>query len=149
MNVSDFDHFQTICSRISLNIPANYMWRWDAQFDHALVVFEKEFLELIYIPIVNEFDSQWDFNSFDKAPGHIRQFVESSFGLIPGQRLFTTAMAQNDELFLYATWWPWGDNINFSLRVGLVSPSDDTLNKAQIQTLLTHWFKIHAPNQAS
>jgi hypothetical protein len=146
MTISAFDHFQTICNCISLNIPTNYKWRWDDQFGHALVVFEKEFLELIYIPIVNEFDCQWDFNSIDKAPGPIHQFVQSSFGLIPGQKLFTTSIARNAGLFLYATWWPWGDNINFSLRVGLVSPAEKTLSKSQIHTLLTQWFKIEPPN---
>lgn len=132
--------FSRICFKISLNVPSHCTWCWDEVFRTALVVFDRRDMDLVYIPMTLEFDAQWDIASIDKAPPHFSSYFNRVFGIMPGQKIFTTA--GSDDLILFAVWWPWGDGAKISLRVGLISPANDRLARRQIKALLTDWFHL-------
>ncbi len=88
MNSFTLDKFKSICTRIGLNIPTDSQWAWDSKFHHALVVFNKEDLELILLPITIEFEQAWDFSTIDNSSGLVNDFIQSGFGLMPGQNLY-------------------------------------------------------------
>lgn len=138
------DKFKTICSRTGLNIPPGCQWAWDARFGHALVVFAKEDLELILLPITLEFEQKWDFATIDGSAAMISEFVHSGFGLMPGQDFFIARDKAHRDLILYATCWPWGNGDNFSLRVGIICSRPETLSTHQIREYLTAWLPIEA-----
>lgn len=140
MPKSDFEKFQEICRRISLNIPQKNQWRWDDKFGTALVTFEKIDMELIYFPISLEFSHQWDFISIDQADGPFFAHFVDRFGLVPGQKIFTTENGAG--IVLFATWWPWGDDTHFSLRVGLFAQDANDLTPKEIRAQLTDWFNL-------
>jgi hypothetical protein len=142
MNFFDLDKFKTICGRIGLNIPAGNRWAWDEKYHHALVVFDKEDLELILLPIALEFEQTWDFTTIDDSSRLVSDFIQSGFGLMPGQNLFIAADENTSGIWLYATCWPWGDGANFSLRVGLFSEKPDFPDPQMAKTLLYDWFNI-------
>jgi len=142
MNALDLEKFKTICNRIGLNIPTGNHWAWDDKYNHALVVFDKEDLELILLPIALEFEQTWDFNTIEGSSHLVSEFVQSGFGLMPGQNLFVAGDQNASGLMLYATCWPWGDGDNFSLRVGLFSANPDFPDPQEAKGLLTDWFKI-------
>jgi hypothetical protein len=142
MTPLNLEKFETICNRIGLNIPAGNRWAWDAKYNHALVVFDKEDLELILLPIALEFEQTWDFNTIDGSSRLVNDFVQSGFGLMPGQNLFVAGDEKASGLMLYATCWPWGDGDNYSLRVGLFSKTPDYPNPQLAKGLLTDWFNI-------
>jgi hypothetical protein len=139
------EKFKTICNRIGLNIPAAKRWAWDETYNHALVVFDKDDLELVLLPVALEFEQKWDFNTIEGSSRLINDFLQSGFGLMPGQNFFVAADDQARELLLYATCWPWGDGDNFSLRVGLFSENPEYPTPDQIKSLLTDWFGIEKP----
>ena len=142
MNALDLAKFETICARIGLNIPASNRWAWDEKYNHALVVFDKEDLELVLLPIALEFEQTWDFSSIDDSSQLVSNFIQSGFGLMPGQNLFIAADENASGIMLYATCWPWGDGDNYSLRVGLFSEKPDFPNPQVAKSLLTGWFNI-------
>jgi len=142
MNSLDLEKFKTICARIGLNIPAGNHWLWVEKYNHALVVFDKEDLELILLPISLEFEQTWDFDTIEDSSRLINDFIQSGFGLMPGQNLFVAADESAAGILLYATCWPWGDGANFSLRVGLFSETPDFPNPQVAKRLLTEWFQI-------
>lgn len=142
MTVTELEKFKTICHRIALNIPAGCQWAWDDKFRHALVVFDKEDLELILLPIALEFEQKWDFATIDGSAAMISEFVHSGFGLMPGQDFFIAQDTEHRDLILYATCWPWGDGDNFSLRIGIFCSQRDLLNSSQIRDHLTEWLPI-------
>ena len=142
MNSLDLPKFKTICARIGLNIPAGSQWSWDDKYNHALVVFDKEDLELILLPIALEFEQTWDFNTIDDSSRLISDFIQSGFGLMPGQNLFIAADESAAGILLYATCWPWGDGDNFSLRVGLFSEQPGIPHPQDAKRLLTDWLQI-------
>ena len=142
MNSPRLEKYKTICARIGLNIPATNEWKWDDKYNHALVVFNKEDLELILLPIALEFEQNWDFATIDDSSRLICDFIQSGFGLMPGQNLFVAADENAAGLLLYATCWPWGNGDNFSLRVGMFSGNPDSPSPQFTKNLLTEWFNI-------
>ena len=135
-----YSQFSDICTKISLNLPKASAWRWDDSFKTALVAFEKTDADLVLFPLIKEFDQQWDFSSLQDATGPFFEYFQSAFGMIPGQRVFTTQCEGSATLF--AVWWPWGDDINISLRVGLFTETDLGSDPVPKQILLSRWLNL-------
>lgn len=139
MNSKTQKRFGNICARISLNIPSRCGWSWDGVYETALVAFDRTELDLIYLPITQEFDEQWDIDTIDRFHPQFTTYFKRVFGIVPGQKIFTSV---SGGLVLFAVWWPWGDGVKTSLRVGLfVSDAGDTKRK-QIKDRLFEWFHI-------
>lgn len=145
MTTSDLEKFRTICNRIDLNIPTTNPWAWDDRYNHALVVFDKDDLELILLPVALEFEQKWDFNTIESSSRLINDFIQSGFGLMPGQNFFVASDDRARGLLLYATCWPWGDGDKYSLRVGLFSENPDYPAPIETRKLLTEWLTIDLP----
>ncbi len=138
MQPQRFPKFADICAKISMNLPEESAWHWDEPFGTALVAFEKSDADLVLFPLIKEFDRHWDFSSLPGASGPFFDYFQSAFGVIPGQRIFTTGNSAGWTLF--AVWWPWGDDITVSLRVGLFPAVGSDTNRKQIKCNLSCWF---------
>jgi hypothetical protein len=136
------DRFRTICHRISLNLPATSAWQWDERLGHACVVFDKEDLESILLPVILEFDQQWDFDAVDASAAPVARFLRAGFGLMPGQDFFVAYHDAGAAVLLYATCWPWGDGDTYSLRVGLICTAEPILDPDQVRACLADWLRI-------
>ena len=134
----DLEKFKRICSRISSGMPSSYQWQWDERFHVALIVFEKEDMGAILSTVSNEFDQQWDAATVSNASGLIGELVNSFFGISPGQMVFTSEQGAGHMLF--AAWWPWGNGSTISLRIGIFSREERTINKEEKKKHLTEWF---------
>ena len=135
-----YSQFADICIKISLNLPEASAWRWDDSFKTALVAFEKTDGDLVLFPLIREFDHQWDIFSLPDASGPFFEYFQSAFGVIPGQRIFTSECEGDATLF--AVWWPWGDDIHISLRVGLFTRSAAGSDHEQSKILLSSWLNL-------
>jgi hypothetical protein len=96
--------------------------------------------DLMYFPLAKEFDRQWDYNSINDPSSSFCTYVNSAFGVVPGQRVFTSS--EIDGLMLFAAWWPWGDDSKVSLRIGLISSKEPAKSKELHKTHLRAWFSI-------
>ncbi len=137
---NDLDVLGVICQRISLNIPEKCPWRWDKEFNLALSVIDRQDEIMVELPLTLEFTHKWDFTTINNADAAIRDYFQAGFGLVPGQKLFT--MDPVNDVVLYAAWWPWGDDERISLRLGLVSVSDEKLDNAEIKRLICRWLNL-------
>jgi hypothetical protein len=61
--------------------------------------------------------NEWSSRSVANAPPPVREVVEATGGVRTDQRLFTGDTS--GRMLAYGLWWPWGDEITISLRVGL------------------------------
>ena len=66
---------------------------------------------LAYLPY------EWTSKSIAGAPTQARELAETTGGVRPDQRLYT--MDQLGRIVAFGLWWPWGDEITISLRIGL------------------------------
>ena len=134
------DHFKQICTRISSAIPDSYQWQWDTRFNVALVVIDKQNMPSILSLISQEFNQKWNDANIDNAPEVIMDVVNNIFGIQPGQILFSSD--DRNDLILLAAWWPWGNGINISLRIGLFQPKTEMISQPEVEALLREWFSL-------
>jgi hypothetical protein len=137
---TDLDTLETICQRISLNIPETCPWRWDKEFNLALTVIDRQDEIMVELPLTLEFSNKWDFASITDADAPIHDFFQGGFGVVPGQKVFT--MDPVNGVVLYVAWWPWGDDARISLRLGLFSVSGEKLNNAEVKSLVCGWLNL-------
>jgi hypothetical protein len=64
------------------------------------------------------FKAQYTHRSLSKAPATIHEISEASGGLRPDQMIVTSDTIGG--LMAFGLWWPWGDDVTISFRVGLV-----------------------------
>jgi len=60
---------------------------------------------------------EWSSTTLVRAPAQVREIAERTGGLRAGQLLMASSDAAAD--FAYGLWWPWGDGMTTSLRIGL------------------------------
>jgi hypothetical protein len=137
---TDLDALETVCQRISLNIPNTCPWRWDKEFNMALTVIDRQDEIMIELPLVLEFTHKWDFATIQDAEAPVRDYFQAGFGVVPGQKVFS--MDPVNDVVLFAAWWPWGDEARISLRLGLFSVSDTPLENAEIKSLICQWLDL-------
>ncbi|BBO80016.1 hypothetical protein [Desulfosarcina ovata] len=140
MSPADLDEFKTISRRVSLNIPQNCPWRWDKEFNLALTVIDSKDEIMVELPLALEFANKWDFSTIYEAEAPLRDFFQAGFGIIPGQKVFTTDPI--DGIVLYVAWWPWGDEERISLRLGLMSISGNKLDHTEMKKRVCHWLGL-------
>lgn len=137
---NDLEALQRICQRISLNIPEKSPWRWDKEFNLALSVIDRQDEIMVELPLTLEFSNKWDFATITDAQAPIRDYFQAGFGIVPGQKVFT--MDPVNGVVLFAAWWPWGDDERISLRLGLLSLTDEKLENAEVKRLICRWLNL-------
>jgi hypothetical protein len=140
MSQTNFDAFENVCQKISLNLPGQHPWRWDREFNLALTVIEKKDEITVELPLSLEFTYKWDFSSLEQAGKPIYDFFQAGVGVVPGQKLFT--MDPIDGVALYAAWWPWGDDERISLRLGLLSMDGKKIDNSEVKNLICKWLGL-------
>lgn len=139
INLSDLKPFSKICSKICLNIPDTYRWKWDQKRRMAVIVLDEEDAEMVFYPLFKEFRNHWNFSSIDEAAEAVNNYVHSEFGMMPGQAFFTSHMVSN--LVLGVAWWPWGKDDKVSMRVGLI-PVKVKLSGDFARQCLSRWLPL-------
>ena len=92
-------------------------WSWDSRYSCVASSFNNEMesearaVVLLYLP------HEWTSKSIATAPAQARELADATGGVRPDQRLYT--MDQLGRLVAYGLWWPWGDELTVSLRIGL------------------------------
>ena len=92
-------------------------WSWDYRFNCVASSFHVDLTNECEQALLSVFPDTFDHRSMDRAPEHINDMAESVGGVRSDQRIFT--LKTDARLVPYAMWWPWGDEITISLRVGL------------------------------
>jgi hypothetical protein len=95
-------------------------WSWDGRLSCVSSSFSAE-LEpkaraAASVALPNDFTGA----TLAGAPAHLRDVAERSGGLRAGQMIL--AGAPVGRAFAYGLWWPWGDGMTTSLRIGLGGP---------------------------
>lgn len=92
-------------------------WSWDYRFNCVASSFHVDLTRDCEKALLSVLPEIFDQRSMERAPEHIVEMVEAVGGVRPDQRIYT--LRSGGRLTPYAMWWPWGDEITISLRVGL------------------------------
>jgi hypothetical protein len=92
-------------------------WSWDNRFNTVTSSFHVDLTSEAEQAIVGILPTEFDHRSIGSASVALREITEAAGGVRPDQRVFSSAT--EGRMFVYGLWWPWGDEITVSLRVGL------------------------------
>ncbi len=99
----------------------SYGWSWDARVSCVTSSFSVELEGKARTVAAIALSTEWTPSTIQRAPAHLRELAERTGGLRAGQLLLSSA-AIGGALFAYGFWWPWGDGMTTSVRIGLGGP---------------------------
>jgi hypothetical protein len=94
-------------------------WSWDARWSCVTSSFSLEFEERARTAAGLALPSQWTSRTLPQAPPSLRDLAARTGGLREGQMIF----ASDATAAAYGLWWPWGDDVTTSFRIGLGEPA--------------------------
>jgi hypothetical protein len=102
-------------------------WSWDGRLSCVSSSFSAELDAKARAIALAAMPREWTKSNAHVAPASIREIAERSGGLRSGQAI----LAGDGAAFAYGLWWPWGDGMTTSLRIGLggSEPSQSTLQR--------------------
>ncbi len=93
-------------------------WTWDSRLSCVASSFGVDLVSEARAAIALAFPREWSQRNLGRASQELQELATASGGIRPDQLIFS-ADAQGG-LTAYALWWPWGDEVTISLRVGLL-----------------------------
>jgi hypothetical protein len=104
-------------------------WSWDTRLNCVTSSFNVENEAKARGAVLGVLSTEWSAVTIQSAPPALRDLADRSGGLRSGQMIFASPPAGSG--FAYGLWWPWGDSITTSLRIGLGGSGvrEDTLRR--------------------
>jgi hypothetical protein len=104
-------------------------WSWDSRFACVSSSFSVDLEQKNRTLALTAMPAEYTSRSIGSAPPTLREICDRAGGLRSGQFVFIgTAVGR---VFPYGLWWPWGDGMTVSLRVGFggVDESHEVMNR--------------------
>lgn len=92
-------------------------WSWDTRFSCVSSSFNAELAHEARAAVHAAFAQEWTARSLAKAPSLVREVADNTGGVRPDQVLYCSDTVGGTIVF--GLWWPWGDDVTISFRVGL------------------------------
>jgi hypothetical protein len=108
-------------------------WSWDGRLTCLASSFDAELEQRAREAALLALPHSWISGSLASAPGVLRDLATRTGGLRPGQTLFGSKPVGRGHA--YGLWWPWGDNVSISLRIGLAGPDFGERHNARLRDL--------------
>ena len=125
---------EKICHRIYSECDSLVTWNWDDRFQAVLSEFPADQEKEVVSVLEKHFDTCWDEETINYAPGKIRSIAKGLGELRQGQRLFSSN--PDHEALLLGAYWPWQNGKKISLRMlvdvaaidmGLEAPASEAI----------------------
>jgi hypothetical protein len=92
-------------------------WSWDTRLSCLTSSFNSELETRARAAVIAALSTEWTSTTIQRASVPLRDLAERTGGLRAGQFMFSSATI--GAHFAYGLWWPWGDAMTTSVRVGL------------------------------
>ncbi len=90
---------------------------WDSRLSCVASSFSVQLEAEARQAIAKSFRQQWTSKTVRTSPEPVQLISDQVGGIRPDQILVSTE--PNDSLMAYGLWWPWGDDVTISFRIGL------------------------------
>jgi hypothetical protein len=107
-------------------------WSWDYRFSTVASSFHVDVSEEARGIVLGYLQDEFTMKTVSNAPAAIREVAEAAGGIRTDQRIYSSR--PSGRLLAYGMWWPWGDELTISLRVGLAGYVRESDN-ARLQEL--------------
>lgn len=128
------------CDKIVEGGRESFRWKPDDRYQAVLCEFGSERLDPVLSLLLATFGSARAREDLERAPKRVQKLAEHLGGLDRGQILF--AFDPGEGPILYCGWWPWGNGVTISIRVGLYDESASDGDRAAFVEKLQAWFPL-------
>lgn len=90
---------------------------WDSRLNCVASSFSTELEADARAAVAKAFKFQWTARTLRTAADVVQEIADQVGGLRQDQILVATE--PNDSIMSYGLWWPWGDDVTISFRIGL------------------------------
>lgn len=111
-------------------------WSWDTRLNCVASAINVELSSEALAAVSLAFPHEWTIANLNTAPPAVRSLAEGTGGIRPDQILLTMAPIGTNNL-VYGLWWPWGDDITISFRIGM---SGSLLSRDEAQSRFRELF---------
>ena len=115
-------------------------WQWDERFQVVLCQIRSEQADVVSAILQKSFVARCDHADLPNATVRVRKIANAMGGLQGDQLLFTTDPDREPTLF--AAWWPWGDNVTTSVRIGYFAESFSEAEAKELTAKFKGWFGV-------
>jgi hypothetical protein len=104
-------------------------WSWDNRLTCVSSSFATELEAKARLAAKLALPGEWTSVTIGKAAPGVRSLAERTGGLRAGQMILTSV--NPGSTFAYGLWWPWGDGMTTSVRIGIegVDSSNDVFQR--------------------
>jgi hypothetical protein len=104
-------------------------WSWDGRLSCVTSSFSVDFEAKARAAAAAALPTEWTPATIQRAPLPLRDLAERTGGLRAGQTLYASAAI--GASLAYGLWWPWGDGVTTSMRIGLsgVDPAQEPFRR--------------------
>ncbi|MFH1623813.1 MAG: hypothetical protein ABID54_01490 [Pseudomonadota bacterium] len=140
MNDLNRSDIENICREIFGAFQGMLSWRWDSRFEAVLAEFGGDVKDRVRETLERYLSFTWHSANIEQSPDAVRMINSHLGGLRIGQLFFTSD--PNQDVFVFGSWWPWGDGKTISIRVALSYDKLSESERVEFINLLKHWFGI-------
>ncbi len=115
MAVRNALQIEKLCTKIYSECNSLVTWNWDDRFQAVLSEFSAESEDEVIAVLEKYFDSCWDEETINYAPGKVRSVAKGLGEVREGQRLYCSDPGQ--DALLLGAYWPWQNGKKVSLRM--------------------------------
>jgi hypothetical protein len=98
-------------------------WSWDGRLSCIASTFNVDVIPEARQAAALALPVEWNESNLRKAPALVHEIADVSGGVRSDQLVLTASPVSG--VLAYGLWWPWGNGINLSLRVGLAGTASD------------------------
>jgi hypothetical protein len=140
MDKKQLNQLKKISQSLIHNTSEIIKWQWDDRFFGALSQFSVNDSPFILSVLTEHLNSPWTFSNIKTAPELILIISDSTGGLREGQKLFVSNCKKNPLLF--ATYWPWGNGKEISLRLIPTGQALSDLEMVELVSMFRSWTGV-------
>lgn len=96
-------------------------WSWDTRLSCVASSIHVELTDEALSAAGLAFPQRWTVANITSAPPAVRGVADATGGIRPDQILFSMEPVLSTNL-VYGLWWPWGDDVTISFRIGMAGP---------------------------
>ena len=115
-------------------------WEWDGRFGTVLAEFPVGEKDKVLGRLEQHLVGSWDRATIRDATDRVQAIVKRLGGLMSGQLLLLSDSAT--DVLIYCGWWPWGDGLTISIRVGMFGETSDADAAQALANVLKATFSV-------
>lgn len=115
------------CVKLFDDLQSGLTWRWDSRFKMAIAEISSDDTDAVGKILENHLGVPWNAANVNTASQTVHKILAPLGGMMQNQLLYVAGLPQEGHIF--CAWWPWGNGLTISIRIGINQKASILLTK--------------------